>query len=150
MKSIVMAGWLLTTAIGNIIVAVIAESQIFSERWIEFFFFAGLMGVFIVIFMGFTFNYRYVEDESAALSASSSSPSSSSGGLGLGVRGDDEDFPDEGLPGGRRRTTKEERRRLMRDDRYDEGVIIDAEEQSTLSGATTHRSKREGYDPIDA
>jgi POT family proton-dependent oligopeptide transporter len=62
MKSVVMAGWLLTTAIGNIIVAVIAEGEIFGDQAIEFFFFAGLMMVFLVIFMLFVRTYQYVED----------------------------------------------------------------------------------------
>jgi hypothetical protein len=139
MKSVVMAGWLLTTAVGNAIVAVIAESKIFSERWIEFFFFAGLMVVFIAIFIGFTFNYRYVEDAAAA---------DDDGLAGLGGQSDGDSFHQDG----KRKSSankKEERRRLMRDDRFEEGVVIDHEDPYP----TLHRgSKRDtsGYDQVDA
>jgi len=60
MKGIVMAGWLLTTAIGNAIVAGVAEFKIFSEQAVEFFFYAGLMLVFVLVFLAFTWNYRYI------------------------------------------------------------------------------------------
>jgi solute carrier family 15 oligopeptide transporter 1 len=62
MKSVVMAGWLLTTAIGNVIVAVVAEVEIFGDQAVEFFFYAGLMAAFLVVFLFFVRTYSYVED----------------------------------------------------------------------------------------
>lgn len=62
MKSLVMAGWLMTTAIGNAIVAGIAEVHIFPEQSIEFFFYAGLMMLFVGIFVIITRNYQYVSN----------------------------------------------------------------------------------------
>ena len=53
----------LTPAIGNAIVAGIAEVELFSNRAVEFFFYAGLMAVFVVIFLLFVRGYKYVEDE---------------------------------------------------------------------------------------
>jgi len=61
MKSVVMSGWLLTTAIGNAVVAGVAEVSIFSDRAIEFFFYAGLMLLFTVIFLWFVRNYQYLD-----------------------------------------------------------------------------------------
>eukprot|EP00007_Cunea_sp_BSH-02190019_P000625 CAMPEP_0174241798 /NCGR_PEP_ID=MMETSP0417-20130205/24875_1 /TAXON_ID=242541 /ORGANISM="Mayorella sp, Strain BSH-02190019" /LENGTH=619 /DNA_ID=CAMNT_0015321095 /DNA_START=24 /DNA_END=1883 /DNA_ORIENTATION=+ len=51
MKSVVMAGWLLTTAFGNLLVAVIAEANLFSNVAYEMFFFSGMMVVFVGIFL---------------------------------------------------------------------------------------------------
>lgn len=143
MKSVVMAGWLLTTAVGNAIVAVIAESKIFSERWIEFFFFAGLMVVFIAIFIGFTFNYRYVEDAAAA---------ADDGLAGLGGQSDGDSFHQDGKRKSSSSNKKEERRRLMRDDRFEEGVVIDHEDPYPTLHRGNHSSKRDtsGYDQLDA
>jgi energy-coupling factor transporter transmembrane protein EcfT len=142
MKSVVMAGWLLTTAVGNAIVAVIAESKIFSERWLEFFFFAGLMVVFIIIFIGFTFNYRYVEDVAAVESSNDDV-----GGLaGLGGQTDD-GYTSSGK---RKSSKKDERRRLMRDDRFDEGIVIDHEEDGAHPATLRNTGgKRDGYDQVD-
>jgi len=89
MKSVVMAGWLLTTAVGNLIVAAIAEFELFPEQWVEFFFFAELMVVFIIIFVGFTFNYRYAEDELAAEAADSDDDDDSQGKDGKHLVEDD-------------------------------------------------------------
>jgi len=47
-------------AIGNAVVAGIAEVSLFSDQAIEFFFYAGLMAVFTVIFLWFVRNYHYV------------------------------------------------------------------------------------------
>ena len=43
MKSVVQACWLLTTAIGNLIVAFVAESHLFETQAPEFFLFGSLM-----------------------------------------------------------------------------------------------------------
>ena len=50
MKSVLQACWLLTMAFGNLIIVLIADANIFSERSYEFFFFGGLMVVDIAMF----------------------------------------------------------------------------------------------------
>ena len=51
MKSVLQAAWLLTTAFGNVIVILIAESKAFDDRASEFFMFACLMLVDMALFM---------------------------------------------------------------------------------------------------
>lgn len=50
MKSLVMAGWLLTTALGNLIVAFVAESDFIANVSLQMLFFAYLMLAFILLF----------------------------------------------------------------------------------------------------
>lgn len=50
LRSVVTAAWLLTTAFGNLIVILIAHSSLFALQSIEFYFFAILMAIDIVIF----------------------------------------------------------------------------------------------------
>eukprot|EP00002_Diphylleia_rotans_P000664 TRINITY_DN1033_c0_g1_i1.p1 TRINITY_DN1033_c0_g1~~TRINITY_DN1033_c0_g1_i1.p1 ORF type:complete len:532 (-),score=117.18 TRINITY_DN1033_c0_g1_i1:452-2047(-) len=57
MKSIVMASWQLTVAVGNIVVAIIAEVSFFDAA-AEFFFFAALMGMFVVLFFFVARNFK--------------------------------------------------------------------------------------------
>jgi solute carrier family 15 oligopeptide transporter 1 len=66
MKSILQAAWLLTVAIGNLIVFVVAESQIISNQFYEYLFFAGLMAITTIVFGLIAFFYKYVEDENEA------------------------------------------------------------------------------------
>jgi len=58
MKSVVQAAWLLTTAVGQVIIIIIAESKLFDDQASEFFLFAALMAVDMLIFMWLA--YRYV------------------------------------------------------------------------------------------
>ncbi|CAL7933595.1 unnamed protein product [Xylocopa violacea] len=67
MKSLLQATWLLTVAFGNLIVVIVAEVSIFKRQVYEFFLFAGLMFVDIIIFAIMAKFYKYVdvpEDES--------------------------------------------------------------------------------------
>jgi len=57
MKSVLQAAWLLTTALGNVIVILVAEAKAFDDRASEFFMFACLMLVDIAIFMWLAFRY---------------------------------------------------------------------------------------------
>ncbi|XP_048005679.1 peptide transporter family 1 isoform X1 [Leguminivora glycinivorella] len=66
MKSVLQAVWLLTVAIGNLIVVLIVEGNFLDAQWKEFFLFAGLMVLDILIFMAMAFRYRYVELRSSA------------------------------------------------------------------------------------
>lgn len=61
MKSVLQAGWLLTTAFGNLIVVIIAEAKFFDSQANEFFLFAGLMLVDMGIFALMAMKYKYVK-----------------------------------------------------------------------------------------
>ncbi|XP_033113867.1 solute carrier family 15 member 1-like isoform X2 [Anneissia japonica] len=60
MKSCVQAAWLMTVAFGNLIVVIVAESRIVSSQALEFFLFAGLTGVVLLIFIVMAVNYKYI------------------------------------------------------------------------------------------
>ena len=65
MKSVVQAAWLLTIALGQIIVIVVAETKMFSEQSSEFFMFAGLTlaDTMVFIFLPWRFTPRRLEDD---------------------------------------------------------------------------------------
>jgi len=58
MKSVLQACWLLTVAFGNVIVVIIAEAAFFESQANEFFLFAGLMFVDMLIFMFMAYRYK--------------------------------------------------------------------------------------------
>ncbi|XP_076351092.1 solute carrier family 15 member 1-like [Tachypleus tridentatus] len=60
MKSVLQAAWLLTVAFGNLIVVIIAKLHLFDKQSLEFFMFAGLMGVDLLIFAVMAYFYKYV------------------------------------------------------------------------------------------
>uniref|UniRef100_A0A8C6QII1 Solute carrier family 15 member 1 n=2 Tax=Nannospalax galili TaxID=1026970 RepID=A0A8C6QII1_NANGA len=60
MKSVLQAGWLLTVAVGNIIVLIVAGAGHFSQQWAEYILFAGLLLVVCVIFAIMARFYTYV------------------------------------------------------------------------------------------
>lgn len=60
MKSVLQACWLLTVAVGNILVVVIAELQFFEKQSYEFFLFAILMIIDMVVFMFLALRYKYI------------------------------------------------------------------------------------------
>lgn len=66
LKSLLQACWLLTVAFGNVIVVIIAELKFFKSQASEFFLFAGLMFLDMLIFMWFAF-YYVSYDEVAAM-----------------------------------------------------------------------------------
>ncbi|KAK0176290.1 hypothetical protein PV328_000438 [Microctonus aethiopoides] len=70
MKSLVQAGWLLTMATGNLIIIIIAKAKIFDSQANEFFLFAGLMFINMIIFSIMTLYYKYIvvgdEDDNEA------------------------------------------------------------------------------------
>ncbi|XP_031574670.1 peptide transporter family 1-like [Actinia tenebrosa] len=61
MKSCLQAAWLITVAIGNLIVVMEAESRIIDTLSTEFFFFAAMLGVVMVAFSVMSLFYKYVE-----------------------------------------------------------------------------------------
>ncbi|XP_075805442.1 solute carrier family 15 member 1 [Microtus pennsylvanicus] len=60
MKSVLQAGWLLTVAVGNIIVLIVAGAGHFEEQWAEYVLFASLLLVVCVIFAIMARFYTYV------------------------------------------------------------------------------------------
>ncbi|XP_037656020.1 solute carrier family 15 member 1 [Choloepus didactylus] len=60
MKSVLQAGWLLTVAVGNIIVLIVAGAGQFSEQWAEYTLFAALLLVVCIIFATMARFYTYV------------------------------------------------------------------------------------------
>ncbi|KAH0624509.1 hypothetical protein JD844_032058 [Phrynosoma platyrhinos] len=61
MKSVLQAGWLLTVAVGNIIVLIIAGASKLSEQWVEYVLFAGLLIAVTIIFAIMAYFYTYVD-----------------------------------------------------------------------------------------
>uniref|UniRef100_A0A2K5DTI3 Solute carrier family 15 member 1 n=1 Tax=Aotus nancymaae TaxID=37293 RepID=A0A2K5DTI3_AOTNA len=60
MKSVLQAGWLLTVAVGNIIVLIVAGAGQFSKQWAEYVLFAALLLVVCVIFAIMAGFYTYI------------------------------------------------------------------------------------------
>ncbi|CAH2103135.1 unnamed protein product [Euphydryas editha] len=65
MKSVLQSVWLLTVAFGNLIVILIVEGNFLDAQWKEFFLFAGLMMLDMLIFMAMAFRWKYVELKSS-------------------------------------------------------------------------------------
>ncbi|XP_040167374.1 peptide transporter family 1-like isoform X2 [Anopheles arabiensis] len=59
MKSVIQAFWLLTVAIGNMLVVFIAEAKFVQSQSLEFFLFAALMFLDMGLFMVLAMRYRY-------------------------------------------------------------------------------------------
>ncbi|CAG0912208.1 unnamed protein product [Notodromas monacha] len=59
MKAVIQSGWLMSIAVGNLIVVIVAEAKFFPEQYMEFFFFAGLIGVFAGLFSVMAYFYKY-------------------------------------------------------------------------------------------
>ncbi|MCX7564686.1 hypothetical protein OS176_14335, partial [Xanthomonadaceae bacterium XH05] len=50
MKSVLQAGWLLTVAVGNIIVLIVAEAGSLPDQWAEYLLFASLLVAVSIVF----------------------------------------------------------------------------------------------------
>ncbi|NXG71881.1 S15A1 protein, partial [Baryphthengus martii] len=61
MKAVLQAGWLLTVAVGNIIVLIVAGASKLSEQWAEYVLFAALLLAVCVIFAIMAYFYTYVD-----------------------------------------------------------------------------------------
>ncbi|XP_069826799.1 solute carrier family 15 member 1 [Dendropsophus ebraccatus] len=61
MKSVLQAGWLLTVAVGNIIVLIVAGAQGLSEQWAEYILFAALLVAVCIIFAIMAYFYTYID-----------------------------------------------------------------------------------------
>nr|ACX49753.2 oligopeptide transporter 1 [Perca flavescens] len=60
-KSVLQAGWLLTVAVGNIIVLIVAEAATLSDQWAEYILFASLLLVVCVVFAIMAHFYTYID-----------------------------------------------------------------------------------------
>ncbi|NWW39065.1 S15A1 protein, partial [Panurus biarmicus] len=61
MKSVLQAGWLLTVAVGNIIVLIVAGASTIKEQWAEYVLFAALLLVVCIIFAIMASFYTYID-----------------------------------------------------------------------------------------
>ncbi|NXL82477.1 S15A1 protein, partial [Leptocoma aspasia] len=61
MKSVLQAGWLLTVAVGNIIVLIVAGASAIQKQWAEYVLFAALLLVVCIIFAIMASFYTYVD-----------------------------------------------------------------------------------------
>ncbi|KAM9820908.1 solute carrier family 15 member 1b [Neosynchiropus ocellatus] len=61
MKSVLQAGWLLTVAVGNIIVLIVAEAATLPEQWTEYILFASLLILVCFIFAFMSYFYTYID-----------------------------------------------------------------------------------------
>ncbi|XP_043216312.1 solute carrier family 15 member 2-like isoform X1 [Amphibalanus amphitrite] len=63
MKSVLQAAWLLTVSFGNLLDVVIVEMEVSDKQSHEFFFFAALMFLDMLLFCFLAYRYKYVEDK---------------------------------------------------------------------------------------
>lgn len=61
MKAVLQAGWLLTVAIGNIIVLIVAEAATLPDQWAEYILFASLLVLVCIIFAVMAYFYTYID-----------------------------------------------------------------------------------------
>ncbi|KAL9867237.1 solute carrier family 15 member 1-like [Geothlypis trichas] len=61
MKSVLQAGWLLTVAVGNIIVLIVAGVSAIEKQWAEYVLFAALLLVVCIIFAIMASFYTYID-----------------------------------------------------------------------------------------
>ncbi|XP_053483063.1 solute carrier family 15 member 1 isoform X2 [Ictalurus furcatus] len=61
MKAVLQAGWLLTVAVGNIIVLIVAELAKLPEKWAEYVLFASLLVAVCIIFSIMAYFYTYID-----------------------------------------------------------------------------------------
>lgn len=61
MKSVLQAGWLLTVAVGNIIVLIVAEAATLPDQWAEYILFASLLVLVCIIFSIMAYFYTYMD-----------------------------------------------------------------------------------------
>ncbi|XP_051799316.1 solute carrier family 15 member 1b [Acanthochromis polyacanthus] len=61
MKSVLQAGWLLTVAVGNIIVLIVAEAATIQDQWAEYLLFASLLVFVCIVFSFMAYFYQYID-----------------------------------------------------------------------------------------
>ncbi|XP_065570376.1 solute carrier family 15 member 2-like isoform X2 [Artemia franciscana] len=91
MKSLIQGLWQLTVAFGNLIVIIIAEAKIFPKQSDEFFLFAGLMFVDMIILAILAWRYKYKETPDSSNKEKKKSISDSSDSESIGDEGREQD-----------------------------------------------------------
>ncbi|XP_039997791.1 solute carrier family 15 member 1b isoform X2 [Xiphias gladius] len=61
MKAVLQAGWLLTVAVGNIIVLIVSEAATLPEQWAEYILFSSLLVLVCIIFAIMAYFYTYTD-----------------------------------------------------------------------------------------
>ncbi|XP_056606416.1 solute carrier family 15 member 1b [Triplophysa dalaica] len=61
MKSVLQAGWLLTVAVGNIIVLIVAEAGTLQDQWAEYVLFSSLLVAVSIVFAIMAYFYTYID-----------------------------------------------------------------------------------------
>ncbi|KAM9851243.1 solute carrier family 15 member 1-like [Aulostomus maculatus] len=61
MKAVLQAGWLLTVAVGNFIVLIVAEIAKLPKQWVEYVLFASLLMAVCIIFSIMAYFYTYID-----------------------------------------------------------------------------------------
>ncbi|XP_048056579.1 solute carrier family 15 member 1b [Megalobrama amblycephala] len=61
MKSVLQAGWLLTVAVGNIIVLIVAEAGSLPDQWAEYLLFASLLVAVSIVFAIMAYFFTYTD-----------------------------------------------------------------------------------------
>eukprot|EP01133_Synstelium_polycarpum_P017887 gene17887-21336_t len=67
MKSIIMSGWLLSVAMGNLFVVFVVSALSLPSQWQEYLFFASIMALFTLIFMVIAYRFKSPSDPSILL-----------------------------------------------------------------------------------
>ncbi|XP_055351684.1 solute carrier family 15 member 1-like isoform X2 [Paramacrobiotus metropolitanus] len=67
MRSVMQAAWLLTSAFGSVIVMIFSGGHLIASQAVEFFVFAGLIGIFAIIFAIMSHFYHYVKPNVTAV-----------------------------------------------------------------------------------
>ncbi|GAV02681.1 hypothetical protein RvY_13217 [Ramazzottius varieornatus] len=67
MKSVLQAAWLLTSAFGSVIVMIFSGAHLIRSQAVEFFVFAGIIGVFALIFALMANTYHYKEKDGGSI-----------------------------------------------------------------------------------
>lgn len=61
MQSVMTAAWYCNNAFGNLIVVIITESRLFQVQSVEYFFYASIMLLAVLIFCWFATTYQYTD-----------------------------------------------------------------------------------------
>lgn len=97
MKAVLQGSWQLTVGVGNLIVAIVAEVRAFDSQASEFFLFAGLMFVDMMLFAWLAYRYTYVDPKKEWLTEEAVVDEPAQIGFSNGVGGGDDGKKKEGL-----------------------------------------------------
>eukprot|EP01028_Stygiella_incarcerata_P009528 TRINITY_DN455_c1_g2_i1.p1 TRINITY_DN455_c1_g2~~TRINITY_DN455_c1_g2_i1.p1 ORF type:complete len:711 (+),score=171.04 TRINITY_DN455_c1_g2_i1:294-2135(+) len=95
MKSVLQSVWLMTTALGNLIVVLVAGVSLMTSMW-EYFFFAGMMFIVFLLFLVIVRGYEYVRRDDVTPKDSDENEDSQSHQQDRNDDDDDDEEEDEG------------------------------------------------------